>query len=58
MNISSVSGGSYSAPARGPEKAEGPGPDHDGDADDKGAAGKSVAAAPKVNVQVKGATYL
>jgi hypothetical protein len=57
MNISSVSGGSYSAPARGPEKSEGPGPDHDGDADDKGAAAK-VAAAPKVNAQVKGATYL
>jgi hypothetical protein len=44
MSIAAV-GGSHSAPIN-PERAEGPGPDHDGDADDAGGVQASVQSAP------------
>ena len=37
MSISAIASPSY-APSSGLERAEGPGPDHDGDSDDVGAA--------------------
>ncbi len=46
MQISSVSAAAaHTMMPKAPEAAEGPGPDHDGDSDDSGAAVKSATAA-------------
>ena len=44
MSVSAV--GSAPITPTSPEKAEGPGPDHDGDSDDAGAATKALQSAP------------
>lgn len=51
MQVASVGSAMQANVAKTPEVAEGPGPDHDGDSDDKGSSVKSLTA-PGVGGQV------